>query len=93
MGYTVRTAGFRFTEWHRWNGSVLRPIWSALATELYEESDKTPDADGNFDDFVNSEVKNVAGSPQHQATQQALEGRLCAHFADPGQCSHSPRVT
>ena len=35
MGYTVRTAEWRWIEWHRWNGTVLRPECAIMATELY----------------------------------------------------------
>ena len=28
MGYTIRTRRWRLTEWVRWNGSSLQPLWS-----------------------------------------------------------------
>ena len=37
MGYTMRTDRWRYTEWVRWNGTGLSPIWSQLkAAELYD---------------------------------------------------------
>lgn len=40
MGYTMRTDRYRYTEWVRWNGSTLSPIWSDLkAAELYDHKD------------------------------------------------------
>ena len=35
--YTMRTDRYRYTEWVRWNGSALAPIWSDMrARELYD---------------------------------------------------------
>ena len=37
MGYTMRTDRYRYTEWVRWNGSTLSPVWSErVAGELYD---------------------------------------------------------
>jgi iduronate 2-sulfatase len=37
MGYTMRTDRYRYTEWVKWNGSALRPIWGVQeAAELYD---------------------------------------------------------
>ena len=30
MGYTMRTDRYRYTEWVRWNGTSLTPIWHRL---------------------------------------------------------------
>eukprot|EP00756_Hemistasia_phaeocysticola_P024467 Hpha_TRINITY_DN15950_c1_g11::TRINITY_DN15950_c1_g11_i1::g.70714::m.70714/K01136/IDS; iduronate 2-sulfatase len=39
MGYTMRTDQYRYTEWVRWNGTDLTPIWSDIkATELYNHT-------------------------------------------------------
>ena len=36
MGYSVRTDGWRYTEWVAWNQTTLAPIWSdVVARELY----------------------------------------------------------
>jgi hypothetical protein len=36
MGYSVRTDGWRYTEWVAWNQTSLAPIWSdVVARELY----------------------------------------------------------
>eukprot|EP01051_Picozoa_sp_SAG22_P028772 SAG22_NODE_10321_length_541_cov_1.280543_2_plen_45_part_01 len=33
--YSIRVAGFRYTEWLGWDRTKLRPIWGSLnATEL-----------------------------------------------------------
>ena len=37
MGYSMRTDRFRYTEWVRWNGSTLSPVWSdRVSVELYD---------------------------------------------------------
>eukprot|EP01052_Picozoa_sp_SAG31_P028888 SAG31_NODE_2826_length_5035_cov_2.062601_7_plen_185_part_00 len=37
MGYTMRTDRYRYTEWVRWNGTTLSPIWAEQrAAELYD---------------------------------------------------------
>mmetsp|Transcript_96 Transcript_96/g.294 ORF Transcript_96/g.294 Transcript_96/m.294 type:complete len:210 (-) Transcript_96:63-692(-) len=51
MGYSVRSADWRYTEWYRWNKTVGAPSWSELfASELYDHRD---DYGNNFDRFEN----------------------------------------
>ena len=47
MGYSVRTAQYRFTEWFKFNDDTLRADFnSTVAMELY---DHTNDAGNDFD--------------------------------------------
>lgn len=59
MGYSIRTAQWRYTEWAKWNGNKLKPDWSKLAgVELYDHTNDTPeDSKTSFEQFEN---KNVA---------------------------------
>ena len=45
MGYTVRTNEWRYTEWAKWNGTLLVPIWSptwdSVVNELYNHQNDT----------------------------------------------------
>ena len=74
MGYSVRSATYRYTEWYRWNGSALRPVADdAAPSELYDHRNDTslwdPDA---------SEYDNVAGDAAHAAAEAALRSVLRA---------------
>lgn len=75
MGYTVRTAEWRMTEWVAWNGKLLQPDFSHInATELYRHTG--PD----FGDFGAWENKNVADDPSRQSTLAMLRQMLRARF-------------
>eukprot|EP01051_Picozoa_sp_SAG22_P002379 SAG22_NODE_104_length_20159_cov_5.877517_18_plen_262_part_00 len=51
MGYSLRTKEWRYTEWIRWSGKTLRPIWSELVgRELYSH---VGDDGSDFDAFEN----------------------------------------
>ena len=51
MGYTIRTADWRFTQWLEWNGALLRPDWDKpVANELYSHKD---DDGYDFNKFEN----------------------------------------
>jgi iduronate 2-sulfatase len=65
MGYTIRTATHRYTEWRRTKG----PNKGVAARELYEYG---PD---------NIERVNIADRPEFQAIQQSLQQRLSAIVA------------
>ena len=55
MGYTVRTDGYRFTEWARF--SEYKPDWSKLyGVELY---DHTKDPQENINEVNNPTYKNI----------------------------------
>lgn len=57
MGYSVRTDGWRYTEWLPWNGTALKPIWQQVfARELYDHRNETY-YPTNFDA---GETENVA---------------------------------
>ena len=59
MGYSLRTAEWRYTEWVRWDGVKLRPIWDALVgRELYSH---VGDDGSDFDGFEN--VNEVTTAP------------------------------
>ena len=54
MGFSMRTAEWRYTEWAAWNGTALRPDWSTNAgVELY---DHRGDNGTNFDATENVNV-------------------------------------
>ena len=58
MGYTVRSADFRFTRWHQWNGTGLCPLPSrneSSLVELYDHRDDT-----SIFDLDAAEYQNVA---------------------------------
>ena len=62
MGYSVRTAKWRFTEWFAFNGTQLKANFSqTLATELYSHKGD----DGS--DMDRSEVENVVYDPVNAA--------------------------
>ena len=57
MGFTVRSAEWRWTEWFEWDGDAGEPKWAegAAAAELYDHrSDKGDD----FDAFENVNMAN-----------------------------------
>ncbi len=65
MGYSVRTEHWRYTEWARWDGHALAPLWDALETrvqpdalvELYDHrGDTGRDGAKMWDDFENENV-------------------------------------
>lgn len=63
MGYTVRSATWRWVEWHKWNGTALRPVCAIMATELYPHSgDSGLDFDSPF------EAANIAADHATQGT-------------------------
>ena len=56
MGYSVRTAEWRYTEWTVWNGTSLRPEWGAaglIGRELYSH---VGDDGTDFDAFENRNI-------------------------------------
>ena len=66
MGYSMRTARWRYTEWVAWNGTRLAPVWSQrLGTELYDHSEGTgawtdPDRFENVNLAATAEPKLLA---------------------------------
>merc|ERR1712113_772904 len=44
MGYSLRTADWRYTEWRLWKGDILQADWSEnglVASELYDHRNET----------------------------------------------------
>jgi arylsulfatase A-like enzyme len=87
MGYTVRTAEWRYTEYHRWDGQRLRPIWNGttsessadvatIPVELYDHrQDPPPDSKTSFEEFENA---NEAGA--YPDVVQVLSAQLRGFF-------------
>ena len=58
MGYTVRSQGWRLTQWHRWNGNALCPLVANQSlSELYDHR-----ADTSIFDLDVAEYENVAAA-------------------------------
>jgi iduronate 2-sulfatase len=77
MGLSLRTDGWRYTEWRVWNGSALAPDWTAplVGVELYNH---TGDTEATFDGPW--EQVNVAGAPGTAEVQAALAAQLAAVY-------------
>lgn len=78
MGYSVRTPGYRYSEWRRWDGGRLEAKWDddAAGVELYRHGE----AVGSPVDFDATENQNLAGHPSMAGVQQQLAGLLRARF-------------
>merc|ERR1711871_1666132 len=82
MGYSMRTASWRYTEWAVWNGAKLSPEWVAdptapsALTELYDHRADTGTGPETWNDFEN---ENVAGG--NPDIVSALSARLRNFFA------------
>ena len=79
MGYTMRTDRWRYTEWPRWNGTDMTPIWSEMkAVELYDHlGDDAPWTDA--DKFENVNVVTTTD----RSVVDALSVKLHAAFGFP----------
>mmetsp|Transcript_5125 Transcript_5125/g.15625 ORF Transcript_5125/g.15625 Transcript_5125/m.15625 type:complete len:636 (-) Transcript_5125:95-2002(-) len=77
MGYTVRTADWRWVSFHLWDGASLRPQCDELATELYPH---TGDTGASFDSGF--ETVNVVDQNPDVAAQMRplLRGRFPKAF-------------
>ena len=79
MGYTVRVADARYTEWRAWQAGCVAD-WSPaglVASELYDHYGDDGDGAAAYDDFENV---NLAHEPARRAQVQALAARLRAQF-------------
>ena len=77
MGYSVRTADYRYTEWVRWNQSALRPIWGEVdGVEFYDHR-----GIASYPiDFNNAENVNQANQSEFNGTIKQLAAALRSHF-------------
>ena len=77
--YTVRTDGWRYTAWARWNVSSLRGDLDGdlVAEELYDHRENTWGAVANYSEFEN---ENLAGRSELQPVKEQLRARLQAMF-------------
>eukprot|EP00041_Stephanoeca_diplocostata_P025661 m.677149 g.677149 ORF g.677149 m.677149 type:complete len:547 (-) comp22794_c0_seq3:164-1804(-) len=75
MGYSIRTAQWRFTEWRVWDGETLKGRWDipANGTELYFHGNDTGDV------FA-TETVNRAGDPSLASLVRSLRVQLRAAF-------------
>lgn len=79
MGYTMRTDRYRYTEWVRWNGSSLSPLWHQLeASELYDHLNDT----GAWTDADRFENVNLVTTTEPSVVN-ALSKQLHAAFGFP----------
>lgn len=95
MGYTVRTAGWRYTEWLSWDGSTCTAKWAAppVARELYSHQGETPQPLC----FDCGENANVVGDAAHAGVVAQLHAMLKARYdlpSNPRRCPPStPRAS
>jgi arylsulfatase A-like enzyme len=86
MGFSVRSAGWRYTEWYRYNKTAGAPNWRELfATELYDHRDDHGD---DFDGFENVNVAingTVPTDPSAAAAVAELKSVLLAQFQHDAQ--------
>jgi len=83
MGYTMRTDNYRYTEWVRWNGTDLTPIWSDLkAAELYNHTEDNG-AWTDADKFENVNLVTTADKDLVSALSKKLHASF--GFPDPGE--------
>lgn len=76
MGYSVRTEGWRYTEWVQWDGSHQKPLWERMAgVELYPHKEYAGESD--FDAWENL---NEADSPKYDDVKAQLSAVLHAQF-------------
>ena len=81
MGYSIRNARWRYTEWARWDGAKLAPIWRNASEmpgphdELYDHTGDAGFGTATFDDFENV---NVVRDKANTAVVQKLSKQLRA---------------
>merc|ERR1712187_125515 len=82
MGYTVRTAEWRYTEYALWDGQALRPKWNtsipSFGSQLYDHRKDDGLGVRAFDDTEN---ENLAFSPQYAETVAQLSQQLRKFFS------------
>ena len=82
MGYSVRVAEWRYTEWYRWDGELLQAKWDepVFARELYDWRN----VDGEFIDYDLKEIENVVEAEEHGDLVNELSAMIKAQFAPNG---------
>ena len=85
MGYSVRSAAWRLTEWRRWQGQAFCADWSPaglVARELYSHAGNTGLGPASLDDF---EYVNEAYEEQARGVVAQLAAALKKQFHDSKQ--------
>jgi len=80
MGYSVRTADWRYTEWRKWNGERLIAEWGLPpnATELYYHGSDTTHSTGPAQ--WKSELTNVVDDPANAAVLKQMQAHMLEAF-------------
>lgn len=83
MGYTLRTTGWRYTEWHHFDRTlgVVRNWSDTVAFELYRHDNSTSSNNCTWD----VEHANVAGASEFALAQEELAALLCK--GNPTSCT------
>ncbi len=81
MGYSIRTAEYRYTEWRRWDKARVEADWSGdpVAVELYDHRN-----DSSAESPFGTETRNVASDPARAQELSDLAATARAAFA-PGR--------
>ena len=85
MGFSVRSADFRWTEWFRYDKEAGAPMWDkdSAAAELYDHRGDLGDG-RSFDDFENENLENST-EPELVAARAELRAALRAQFQHDGR--------
>lgn len=76
FGFSVRSASFRYTEWHPWIGKELKADWNTMTgVELYDYRGV------DMTDFDQFDRVNVADAPEHAAARAELAAALRLHYS------------
>ena len=76
FGFSVRSASFRYTEWHPWIGKELKADWNMMTgVELYDYTGV------DMTDFDQFDRVNVADAPEHAAVRAELAAALRLHYS------------
>tara|TARA_B110000208_G_scaffold176848_1_gene223557 strand:+ start:151 stop:3924 length:3774 start_codon:yes stop_codon:yes gene_type:complete len=74
FGFSIRSASFRYTEWHPWSPQ-LKADWNTMTgVELYDYRSV------DMTDFDQFDRVNVADAPEHAAAQAELAAALRSHY-------------
>ena len=80
MGYSVRSATYRLTQWFPWNHTTLCPDWSAERLDMREAYDHREDT--SLYDVDSFENENVAHDPAHRLALAKLSVALRNTFGE-----------